>query len=72
MKAWGSGDEKVSAKNFELLFSAARSEEEAKDPALTGVGKARATWGRGWGGLSSRSSTPTSPKVSLGLGTSTQ
>ena len=34
MKAWGSGDEKVVAKNFELLFNAARSEEQAKDPAL--------------------------------------
>ena len=34
MKAWGSGDEKVIAKNFELLFNAARSEEQAKDPEL--------------------------------------
>ena len=32
MKAWGSGDENVVAKNFELLFNAARSEEQAKDP----------------------------------------
>ena len=32
MKAWGSGDEKVVAKNFELLFNAARSEDQAKDP----------------------------------------
>ena len=35
MKAWGTGDEKVVAKNFELLFNAARSEEQAKDPALS-------------------------------------
>ena len=30
MKAWGSGDEKVVAKNFELLFNAVRSEDQAK------------------------------------------
>ena len=72
MKAWGSSDEKVAAKNFELLFNAARSEEQAKILRSPAGGKARAPWGRGWGGLSSRSSTPTSPKVSLGLGTSTQ
>ena len=34
LKAWGSGDEKVVAKNFELLFNAVRSEEQAKDPGL--------------------------------------
>ena len=72
MKAWGSGDEKVVAKNFELLFNAARSEEQAKDPALPRRWQSKSTLGSGWGGLSSRSSTPTSPKVSLGLGTSTQ
>ena len=32
--AWGSGDKKVVAKNFELLFNAARSEDQAKDPEL--------------------------------------
>ena len=32
MKAWGSGDEKVVAKTFELLFNAGRSEDEARDP----------------------------------------
>ena len=31
MKAWGSGDEKVVAKNFELLFNSGRSEEQARD-----------------------------------------
>ena len=34
MKAWGSGDEKVVAKNFELLLNTARSEDQAKDPEL--------------------------------------
>ena len=34
MKAWGNGDETVVAKNFELLFNAARSEDQAKDPGL--------------------------------------
>ena len=72
MKAWGSGDEKVVASNFELLFNAAQSEEQDKILRSPAVGKARAPWGRGWGGPSSRSSTPTSPKVSLGLGTSAQ
>ena len=34
MKAWGSGDEKVVAKNFELLFNTVRSEDQARDPEL--------------------------------------
>ena len=34
MKAWGSGDEKVVSKNFELLFNASRSEDEARDCEL--------------------------------------
>ena len=34
MKAWGTGNEKVVAKNFELLFNAGLSEEQAKDPSL--------------------------------------
>ena len=73
MKAWGSGDEKVVAKNFELLFNAARSEDQAKDPELPRRWQSKINLGSGvGGGLSSRSSTPTSPKVSLGLGTSTQ
>ena len=38
VKAWGSGDEKIVAKNYELLFNAERSEDQARDldlpPAL--------------------------------------
>ena len=33
-KAWGIGDEKVVAKNFQLVFNAGLSEEHAKDYAL--------------------------------------
>ena len=72
MKAWGSGDEKVVAKNFELLFNAARSEDQAKDPKPPPALAKQEQLGVGGGGLSSRSSNPTSPKVSLRLGTSTQ
>ena len=50
MKAWGSGDEKVVAKNFELLFNAARSEEQAKDPALPHRWQSKSTLGSGVGG----------------------
>ena len=72
MKAWGIGDEKVVAKNFELLFNAARSEDQARDPELPRRWQSNSNLGSGVGGLSSRSSSPTSPKVSLRLGTSTQ
>ena len=50
MKAWGTGKEKVVGKNFELLFNAGLSEDEAKNPDLRGAGRAKARWGRGWGG----------------------
>ena len=50
MKAWGSGDEKVVAKNFELLFNAARSEEQAKDHALPRRWQSKSTLGSGVGG----------------------
>ena len=50
MKAWGSGDEKVVAKNFELLFNAARSEEQAKDPGLPRRWQSKSTLGSGVGG----------------------
>ena len=43
MKAWGSGDEKVVAKNFELLFNAGRGEDQARvgvaHHPMRGVGK---------------------------------
>ena len=50
MKAWGSGDEKVVAKNFELLSNAARSEEQAKDPALPRRWQSKSTLGSVVGG----------------------
>ena len=50
MKAWGSGDEKVVAKNFELLFNAARSEDQAKDPGLPRRWQSKSTLGSGVGG----------------------
>ena len=50
MKAWGSGDEKVVAKNFELLFNAARTEEQAKDPTLPRRWQSKSTLGSGVGG----------------------
>ena len=50
MKAWGSGDEKVVAKHFELLFNAARSEEQAKDPGLPWRWQSKSNLGSGVGG----------------------
>ena len=49
MKAWGSGDEKAVAKNFELLFNVARSEEQAKDPALPRRWQSKSSLGSGVG-----------------------
>ena len=49
MKAWGSGDEKVVAKTFELLFNAARSEKQAKDPGLPRRWQSKSTLGSGVG-----------------------
>ena len=71
IKAWGSGDEKVVSKNCDVLFNGSRSEDQARDPELPRRWQSQSTWGLGSGGLSSRSSNPTSPKVSLRLGTST-
>ena len=50
MKAWGSGDEKVVAKNFELLFNAGRSEDQARDPALPRRWQSKSSLGSGVGG----------------------
>ena len=50
MNAWGSGNEKVVAKNFELLFNTARSEEQAKDPALPRRWQSKSTLGSRVGG----------------------
>ena len=50
MKAWGSGDEKVVAKIFELLFNAARSGDQAKDPQPPRHGQSKSNLGSGVGG----------------------
>ena len=50
IKAWGSGDEKVVAKNSEPLFNAPRSEEQAKDPGLPRRWQSKSTLGSGVGG----------------------
>ena len=49
MKAWGSGDEKVDAKIFELFFNA-RSEDQAKDPELSQHRQSKSNLGSGVGG----------------------
>ena len=50
MKAWGSGDEKVVTKNFQLLFNAARREDHAKDPELPRRWQSKSNLGSGVGG----------------------
>ena len=74
MRAWGSGDEKVVAKNFELLFNAGRSEEQARDPDLPRCWQSKGSLGLrvGGGGLFKKFQPPPSWKVSLRLGSSTQ
>ena len=47
MKAWGSGDEKVVWKNFELLFNASPSEDQATDPELPRRWQSKSTLGLG-------------------------
>ena len=49
MKAWGSGDEKVVSKNFEMLFNASRSEDQARDTELPRRWKSKSTLGSGVG-----------------------
>ena len=50
MKAWGNSDEKVVAKNFELLLNASRSEDQTGDPALPRRWQSKSTLGSGVGG----------------------
>ena len=50
MKAWGSGDEKVVAKNFELLSNAARTDDTAGDPDLPRRWQSKTLLGEGVGG----------------------
>ena len=50
MKAWSRSDEKVVAKNFELLFNAARSEDQAKDAELPRRWQSKSNLGSGVGG----------------------
>ena len=49
MRAWGSGDEKVVGENFELLFNAGLSEEQARDPALPRRRQSKGSLGHGLG-----------------------
>ena len=50
IKAWGSGDEKVAAKNFELLFNVGRSEDQARDPDPPRRWQSKSSLGQGVGG----------------------
>ena len=50
MKAWGISDEKVVSKNFELLFNASRSEDQARNPELPRRWQSKSTLGSGVGG----------------------
>ena len=49
MRAWGSGDEKVVGKNFELLFNAGPSEEQARDLELPRRWHSKSLLGQGRG-----------------------
>ena len=72
MKAWGSGNENVVAKNFEPLFNAGRSEDQARDLDLARHWQSKSALGSGVGGALFKKFHPPSPKVLLRLGTSTQ
>ena len=50
MMAWGSGDDKIVSKNFELFFNAARSEDQARDAELPRRWQSKSTLGSGVGG----------------------
>ena len=50
MKEWGSGDEKVVANNFELLFNTRRSGDHARDPDLPRRGQSESSLESGVGG----------------------
>ena len=72
IKAWGSGDEKVVAKIVSCFSTPGGVKIRQGILSSPGVGKAKGPLGGGSQGLSSRSSGPPSPKVSLRLGRSTQ
>ena len=50
MKVWGSGDEKVVSNNFELIFNAAWTEDQARDAKLPRCWQRKSTLGSGVGG----------------------
>ena len=74
MKAWGTGDEKVVAKNLQLLFNARRSEDQARDTNLPRRWQSKSSLGSGVGGplLKKFHSPLTSSVPHDRLGTSTQ
>ena len=61
MKAWGSGDEKVVAKNVQLMFNAGRSEDHARDPDLPWRWQSKSSLGQGVGGGASQELPPPPP-----------
>ena len=50
MRSWGSGDEEVVGKFFEVLFNAGRSEEQARDSDLPRRWQIKSSLGQGMGG----------------------
>ena len=47
MRVWGSGDKKVMGKNFELLFNAGLSEDQARDLELPRHWQSKSSLGQG-------------------------
>ena len=50
MRAWGSGDEKVVGKRFEVLFNAGGIEEQARDREIPWRCQSKSSLGQGVGG----------------------
>ena len=69
-EAWGSGEEKVVRKNFELLLNAGLSEEQPKDPDLRWCSHSQNSLGQGMEGVFKKFYPPPSCKVPLRSGNS--
>ena len=50
MRAWGGGDENIVAKKFNCFSTPGGAQSGQEILTCPGVGKAKARWGRGWGG----------------------